>query len=63
MSEHDHRKRCEIIEPTLEAIDHLRIALDCAIDDRDETAIKLLKELISKTSALVDTIDSDHKMH
>ena len=63
MSEKNERNPSEIMRSTLEAIDHLRIALDCAVERRDENATKLLKKLISETFAVVHAIEDDEKKH
>ena len=47
-----------IVEPTLEAIDDLRKALDCVIQNEDERAAKAVLKAIIMVSRAVDEIDS-----
>ncbi len=61
MPGYDPQRTREIVQPTLEAIDLLRVALDRAMETRDEIAIRFLKHLISEAFATVHAIEGDKR--
>ena len=63
MSDEHKQKPCEMMHPTLEAIDNLRVALDCALERRDQNATKMLKKLISEAFATAHAIEDNARKH
>ena len=49
-------KPCEILKPTLQAIDHLRSALDRAREGKSEVAVRVLTNAINELAVAADEI-------